>query len=167
MFASGSCVSGKYHIMQIQIIIGTPKNEINMNATAKENRLLRQEPAKTHAEVGAHKDVIALLSDVVGIMGERLRGCAGTVAQKDREISSLTHLLSIYSGADSPTGRDPRGYESTKEFLAIARTYEESKVDGAAEGGEAETAAGEESPPECPSKTVQGAARPPGQVPPY
>lgn len=133
-----------------------------MNATAKENRLLRQEPAKTH-EVGAHKDVIALLSDVVGMMGERLRGCAGTVAQKDREISSLTHLLSIYSGADSPTGRDPRGYESTKEFLAIAKTYEESKVDGAAEGGEAKTAAGEESPPDAPAKPCRGRLGHPGR----
>lgn len=105
-----------------------------MSATAKENRLLRQELAGAHTETDAHKDVNAALSDVVGMMAELPGESAGIIAQKDREISSLTRLLSTCSGADSPSGKDPRGYEATKEFLAISRAYEEAMGREAAGG---------------------------------
>ena len=113
-----------------------------MNATARENRLLRQDLAKALDRDAAQKRIITSLSAVVGRMGGQLRGCVDTIAQKDRDISSLTHLLSIYSGADSPSGKDPRGYEATKQFLAEAKAHEEAKKGGEA-GGAAEGEAGE------------------------
>ena len=139
-----------------------------MSATTKENYILRKELA---AVVGRNTDlegIAAALAGVVGSMGGQLRGCADVIAQKDKEISSLTHLLSIYSGADSPSGKDPRGYEATKEFLAISKAYEASKKDGAAAAGDGEEPAtgegGEEPSKETPAKPCGGRPRPPGQV---
>ena len=82
-------------------------------------------------------------------MAALLRECTDAAAQKDKDMASLTHLLSIYSGADSPSGKDPRGYEAAKRFLAMARADEEAGRDGtadaAAEGGRnGGTAAGED-----------------------
>ena len=113
-----------------------------MNATAKENHLLRQEIARLHREKDSHAETVAALARVAGGMGERLRECIDAAARKDKDIASLTHLLSIYSGADSPSGTDPRGYEATKRFLAEAKAHEEAKCGAAGEAG-AEGGAGE------------------------
>ena len=116
------------------------KNKISMNATAKENCLLREENAKLHREKSDCIDIIATLSGVTGKMAAHLRELVDVVVQKDKDITSLTHLLSLYSGADSPSGKDPRGYEAIKKFLAEAKAYEAERsktADGAApEGGQ-------------------------------
>ena len=120
-----------------------------MNATAKENRLLRQELARVHRQKDSYAETVAALARVAGGMAALLRECTDAAAQKDKDMASLTHLLSIYSGADSPSGKDPRGYEAAKRFLAMARADEEAGRDGtadaAAEGGRnGGTAAGED-----------------------
>lgn len=48
------------------------------------------------------------------------------INQQNKDIASLTHLLSIHHNANSPSGKDPKGYEDTKKFLAMAEAYEEA-----------------------------------------
>ena len=106
-----------------------------MDATAKENHILRQELARVHGENDAYAETIASLAHALGVMAARLRESVDAAARKDEDIAILTRMLSIYSGADSPSGKDPRGYEDTKMFLALARAYEESEKEGEAAGG--------------------------------
>ena len=90
-----------------------------------------------------------------------MRGCVDAIAQKGGEISSLARLLPTYTGADSPSGNDPRGHEATSEFLAIAKAYEASKKDGAAaagDGGRRRGAAQSD-----PGKTARGRPDRPGR----
>ena len=121
--------------MQIQIIIGSPKNEIIMDATAKENHILRQELARVHGEKDAYAETIASLAPALGVMAARLRESVDAAARKDEDIAVLARMLAIYSGADSPSGKDPKGYEDTKTFLAMARAYVEGEKEGEAAGG--------------------------------
>ena len=135
-----------------------------MNATAKENRLLRQELAKVHRQKDSHAETVAALARVAGGMAALLRECTDAAARKDRDIASLTHLLSIYSGADSPSGKDPRGYEATKRFLAEAKAHEEAKKGGTAGEAAAEGDAGDGGPSGAvPAKPCGGRPGHPGR----
>ena len=106
-----------------------------MDATAKENHLLRQELARVHGEKDSYAETIASLVHFIGVMAARLRESVDAAARKDGDVAVLTRMLAIYSGADSPSGKDPKGYEDTKMFLAMARAYEESERGGEAAGG--------------------------------
>ena len=106
-----------------------------MNATAKENHILRQDLARVHGEKDAYAETIASLAHALGVMAARLRESVDAAARKDGDVAVLTRMLAIYSGADSPSGKDPKGYGDTKTFLALARAYEEGEKEGEAAGG--------------------------------
>ena len=88
--------------------------------------------------------------------------CLDNLAQKDNAIKSLSQMLAIYTNADSPSGKDPNGYEKAKAFLALSRAFEAAKetAGGNTEDGtgEADGVSGESSevPPHSSTKTVEG-----------
>ena len=98
-----------------------------MNPYAKENRLLRQDNAEIHRQYCAQKEFTAALLDVIYEMKIDLGKQTDLLNQQSKDITSLTHLLSIYSNANSTSRQDPKGYEATKQFLAIAKAYEAAK----------------------------------------
>ena len=103
-----------------------------MSATAKQNRLLTQENVKLHNECNERGKVICELVRILSGLTTHVVRCYDDGVLKDKDIASLTHLLAIYTNADSPSGMDPLGHEATKAFLAAARAYEAAK-EGAGE----------------------------------
>lgn len=73
-----------------------------------------------------HEFTTALIDVIYKLLIER-EELIGTTNQQSKDITSLTHLLSIYSNANSTSRQDPKGYEATKQFLAIAKAYEAAK----------------------------------------
>ena len=126
-----------------------------MNALARENRLLRQEIARLHAERVEQDELIDTLVHYMGDTNALVGKCLDVMVRQDKENTSLTHILAIYSGADSPSGKDPNGYEELKAFLDMACAYEEARK----EVGDAEEATEED---ECeePSKEPPKEVRP-------
>ena len=111
-----------------------------MSPYAKENRLLRQDNAEIYGQYCAQNDFTTALDVIDELIIDRGEQ-TDIINQQNKDITSLTHLLSIYHNANFPSGKDPKGYEDTKKFLAMAEAYEEAKKKD--EDGEISKEAGE------------------------
>ena len=132
-----------------------------MDATAKQNRLLMEDNVRLHNECAERDRIIGSLVHTISDLVALNVKYHDIMVQKDKDIVSMSHLLAIYTNADSPSGSDPWFYEATKAFLAEVRAHKAAKkeADEVVEAaGEAENDAEvvveecEESPKESPEE---------------
>ena len=98
-----------------------------MNATAKQVCLLRGELVEAFKRADARDGVICDIARFTGGLFDFVMECLDNLAQKDNTIKSLSQMLAIYTNADSPSGKDPNGYEKAKVFLVLSRAFEAAK----------------------------------------
>ena len=98
-----------------------------MDATAKQNRLLMEDNVRLHNECAERDRIIGSLVHTISDLVALNVKYHDIMVQKDKDIVSMSHLLAIYTNADSPSGADPWFYEATKAFLAEVRAHEAAK----------------------------------------
>ncbi|MCE2507919.1 MAG: hypothetical protein J4G04_01240 [Nitrosopumilaceae archaeon] len=101
-----------------------------MSGQSNEILTLRREVAKLHGEKDRAGADCAALAAKVAKMTASMEGLNDAIAKKDARIASLEHQLSLHTGANVPSGKDPTGHENTKQFLKEADAYEAAKENG-------------------------------------
>ena len=84
---------------------------------------------RTYDRYCAQHEFTAALMDVIYELNVDRKRQYDVIDQLNKEITDLTNKLAIYTNANSPSGKDPKGYEDAKEFLAKAEVYEEARGD--------------------------------------
>ena len=56
-----------------------------------------------------------------------MQNLRGMIAEKDAENASLKRQLAIYTKCDSPSGKDPFGYEKDKQFRKEMESSDDTK----------------------------------------
>ena len=98
-----------------------------VNEHTKQIRLMQETLVKAYDDVDDMREAIKCRDKSVRFLARCMQNLRGMIAKKDAEIASLKRQLAIYTNCDSPSGKDPFGYEKDKRFRKEMDSSDDTK----------------------------------------